>query len=179
MKWIHGHYEHPKFTFFHNKKAKFCESQYKMMFVRTPVEERDVIRNVIPCRCSEHLPLTHTRTLLYRSVSLSLQPRHFGRLFIERVFLCKAFSLDEPHQGDWKNHCHNAAKTDEGCHLHFTALIFWSVTGRRCAQAVVVHFPRRFPKKPQPVHLCWSENIRHVIEILLPRAMSVFIYVRF
>ena len=74
------------------------------MFVRSPVGERDVIKNVISCRCSERLPLTNTRILLYRSVLLT---RHFGRLLIERELLCKAFSPVEPHQGDCKNHCHN------------------------------------------------------------------------
>ena len=150
-----------------------------MMFVRSSVGERVVIRNVIYCRCSWRLRLTQNRILLYRSVSLNLRARLFGRLLIGLVFLCNAVSPDETHQDDRQNNCHNAAKTDEGCYLFFTALILWSFTGRRCAYVVVVHFPRRLPKKPQPVHLCWSENIRHAIEILLLRAMFVFIYVHF
>ena len=144
------------------QKAKLCECQNKIMFVRSSVGERDVIRNVISCRCSRRLSLTQNRILLYRSVSLNLRARLFGRLLIERVLLCKAVSPDETNQDDRQKHCHNAAKTEEGCHLHFTALIFWSVTGRRCAQVVVVHFPRR-PKKPQAVHL-FCKNIRHVME---------------
>ena len=114
--------------FFHCKKTKFFEYQYKMMFVRSPVGERDVIKNVISCRYSERLPLTNTRILLYRSVLLT---RHFGRLLIERELLCKAFSPDEPHQGDRKNHCHDADKTNKSYDLHFTALICWSFIGRR------------------------------------------------
>ena len=131
MKCIHRYYGHPKFIL-SLQKAKFCECQYKMMFVRSSVGERDVIRNVISCRCSGRLPLTHTSILLFRSVSFCLRPRNFGHLLSECILLCFAFSPDEPHQGDHQNYCHNAGKADKGCN-HFTALIFWCVSGRRCA----------------------------------------------
>ena len=115
--------------FFYYKS--FVNVNIKLFSFRVFVGERDVTRNVISCRCTGRLPLTHTGILLYRSVSLRLRARHFGCRLIELVLLYKAVSSDEPHQGDCKNHCHNAAKTKKRCNPHFTALICWSFSGRR------------------------------------------------